>query len=32
MIIFIIPFFFLTSKLASEKETKAKEGMKMMGL
>jgi len=32
MIIYIIPFFYITSKIASEKESKAKEGMKMMGL
>jgi hypothetical protein len=32
MIIFIIPFFYITSKIASEKESKAKEGMKMMGM
>lgn len=32
MIIFLIPFFYLTSRVASEKESKAKEGMKMMGL
>ncbi len=32
MIIFKIPYFYITSKLASEKESKAKEGMKMMGL
>ena len=32
VIIYLIPFFFLVSKVASEKETKAKEGMKMMGL
>ena len=32
LIIFKIPYFYLTSKIASEKESKAKEGMKMMGL
>lgn len=32
MIIFKIPYFYITSKIASEKESKAKEGMKMMGL
>ena len=32
MIIFMIPFFYITQKLASEKESKIKEGMKMMGL
>jgi hypothetical protein len=32
MIIYLIPFYYLTSKLASEKESKAREGMKMMGL
>lgn len=26
------PFFYITSKMASEKESKSKEGMKMMGL
>lgn len=28
----MIPFYYLTSKISSEKESKAKEGMKMMGL
>jgi ATP-binding cassette subfamily A (ABC1) protein 5 len=28
----MIPFFYITSKMASEKESKSKEGMKMMGL
>jgi len=32
MIIFLIPFYYITSKIASEKESKAREGMKMMGL
>jgi uncharacterized membrane protein len=32
MIIYLIPFFYITSNLASEKESKAREGMKMMGL
>lgn len=32
MIIFLIPFYYLTTKIASEKESKAREGMKMMGL
>ncbi len=32
MIIMLIPFYYLTSKIAAEKESKAKEGMKMMGL
>lgn len=32
MIIYLIPFYYLTSKIASEKESKAREGMKMMGL
>ena len=32
MIIFKIPYFYITSRIASEKESKAKEGMKMMGL
>jgi ATP-binding cassette subfamily A (ABC1) protein 3 len=32
MIIYLIPFYYLVSKIASEKESKAREGMKMMGL
>lgn len=32
MIIYLIPFLYVTSKIASEKESKVKEGMKMMGL
>ncbi len=28
----MIPFFYITSKIASEKESKSKEGMMMMGL
>jgi ATP-binding cassette subfamily A (ABC1) protein 3 len=28
----LIPFYYITSKIASEKESKAREGMKMMGL
>lgn len=32
MIIYLIPFYYLTSKIAAEKESKAREGMKMMGL
>jgi len=32
MIIMLIPFYYLTSKIAAEKESKAREGMKMMGL
>jgi uncharacterized membrane protein len=32
MIIYIAPYFYLVSKMASEKESKSKEGMKMMGL
>mmetsp|Transcript_270 Transcript_270/g.475 ORF Transcript_270/g.475 Transcript_270/m.475 type:complete len:855 (-) Transcript_270:2340-4904(-) len=32
MIIFLIPFYYITSKIASEKESKSREGMKMMGL
>jgi hypothetical protein len=32
MIIYIAPYFYIVSKMASEKESKAKEGMKMMGL
>jgi hypothetical protein len=32
MIIYLIPFYYLTSKISAEKESKAREGMKMMGL
>jgi hypothetical protein len=32
MIIYWIPLYYITQKLASEKESKAREGMKMMGL
>ena len=32
LIIFLIPIFYITGKLAEEKESKAREGMKMMGL
>jgi len=32
MIILLIPFYYLTSLLSAEKESKAREGMKMMGL
>lgn len=32
LITFTIPMFYLVSKLAEEKESKAREGMKMMGL
>ena len=32
MIIYLIPYFYLIARIASEKESKAKEGMKMMGL
>lgn len=32
MIIQLIPFYYITSKIASEKESKSREGMKMMGL
>lgn len=32
MIILLIPFYYIVQKLASEKESKAREGMKMMGL
>jgi hypothetical protein len=32
LIIYLIPFYYLTSKIALEKESKAREGMKMMGL
>ena len=32
MIIFLIPFYYITSNLALERESKAREGMKMMGL
>jgi len=28
----LIPFYYITSKLAAEKESKSREGMKMMGL
>jgi ATP-binding cassette subfamily A (ABC1) protein 3 len=32
MFIYLIPFYYLTSRIAAEKESKAREGMKMMGL
>jgi hypothetical protein len=32
VIIYLIPFYYLTSKISLEKESKAREGMKMMGL
>ena len=32
MFTYLIPFYYMVSKLAEEKESKAKEGMKMMGL
>jgi hypothetical protein len=32
MCIFMLPLFYMVTKLAEEKETKAREGMKMMGL
>jgi hypothetical protein len=32
MIIQLIPFYYITSKLSSEKENKTREGMKMMGM
>jgi len=32
MIIYLIPFYYIVSSLASDKESKAREGMKMMGL
>jgi len=32
MIMYLIPFYYLTSKIAQEKESKSREGMKMMGL
>mmetsp|Transcript_30475 Transcript_30475/g.46694 ORF Transcript_30475/g.46694 Transcript_30475/m.46694 type:complete len:240 (+) Transcript_30475:862-1581(+) len=32
MIIYLIPFYYITSKIAGEKESKSREGMKMMGL
>jgi hypothetical protein len=32
MIIQLIPFYYLTLKISSEKENKSREGMKMMGL
>ena len=32
MVIYLIPFYYLTTKISGEKESKAREGMKMMGL
>jgi ATP-binding cassette subfamily A (ABC1) protein 3 len=32
LFIYLIPLFYITSKMAEEKESKAREGMKMMGL
>jgi len=32
MILFLVPCFYLTTKLSAEKESKSREGMKMMGL
>lgn len=32
MFTFLLPLFYMTSKLAEEKESRAREGMKMMGL
>ena len=32
MFTFLIPLYYIVSKLAEEKESKAREGMKMMGL
>lgn len=32
MIQYLIPFYYLTSKISQEKESKSREGMKMMGL
>lgn len=32
MFIYLIPFYYLVSKIAVEKESKSREGMKMMGL
>jgi ATP-binding cassette subfamily A (ABC1) protein 3 len=32
MVIFLIPLYYMVSKLAEEKESKSREGMKMMGL
>ena len=32
MFTFLIPFYYIVSKLAEEKESKSREGMKMMGL
>jgi hypothetical protein len=32
MITYLIPFYYLVSKLAEEKQSKSREGMKMMGL
>lgn len=32
MFTFLIPLYYIVSKLAEEKESKSREGMKMMGL
>ena len=32
MFIYLIPFYYLTSKIAAEKESRSRGGMKMMGL
>lgn len=32
MCIFMLPLYYMITKLAEEKESKAREGMKMMGL
>lgn len=32
LFIFLVPYFYLVTKIAAEKESKAREGMKMMGL
>jgi ATP-binding cassette, subfamily A (ABC1), member 3 len=32
MCIYLLPLYYMVTKLAEEKETKAREGMKMMGL
>ena len=32
MCVFLLPLYYMVSRLAEEKESKAREGMKMMGL
>jgi ATP-binding cassette subfamily A (ABC1) protein 3 len=32
MVVFLIPLYYIVSKLAEEKESRSREGMKMMGL